>query len=265
MVEENTAPETQVEDAPEPPAAVSYESIRDGAGDIAASWRIADREVSALREKYKKIEEDARYSDEHKASEAWRAFENSREKIVAARQEAREKIRAEARVAEHRPLPRPTNQSLIMTTDANLLTAQMEGQRLDRRVERMTSSGGPFKGNVSEILRSEYQKGLERGGPEGRALCKGVLFVAEDRGISHEDLLNELRSEEHLEALDQARRYYELAALIGNDIPAPPVPKPGSNPRGSEEPRSGPRAFVPRQPTVRETTSKGKSRRPPWS
>jgi hypothetical protein len=260
MTEQNTVEATEVEDAPQAPA-VSYESIRDGVpGDAGASWRMADLEQTALRNKYKKLQEDARYSEEHKSDQAWAAFENAKEKIAAHRQQAREKLEGEARMAEHRSLPRPVGESLIATKNEDLLVAQLEAQRLDRRVQRLVDTPGPFNGSPNAVLREEYRKGLEMGGPEGRARCKGVLLAAEDRGISHEELLHPLRSEEHLEHLDLARRYREMTSMIGNNVPEPPFAKPDARPRGSDDPRRSPYKTLPQN---RGTVAPG--RKKSWS
>jgi hypothetical protein len=260
MTEQNTVDAVEVESAPEAPA-VTYEDIRDSVpGDAGAAWRIADNELTALRTKYKKLQEDGRYSEEHKAEQAWSAYERAQEKVTAHRAEARERLEGEARMAEHRSLPRPVGESLVATKDEHLLVAEMAAARLERRVERLVNVDGPFRGSPNEVLRAEYRKGLERGGPEGRALCKAVLMTAEDRGIAHEDLLGPLRSDEHLESLDEARQFRQMAQMIGNDIPKPPFSRPGARPRGSDDPRRGAPGLVPRKKST-QVAGQGRS----WS
>jgi hypothetical protein len=260
MTEQNTVEGTQVEDAPEAPA-VTYESIRDSVpGDAGAAWRIADNEITALRRKYKQLQEDGRYSEEHKSEQAWNAYVNAREKVARYRDEAREKLEAESRMAEHRSLPRPVGESLIATKNEDLIVAEMAAQRLEKRVERLASTPGPFHGSPNSVLRSEYEKGLNMGGPEGRALCKAVLLTAEDRGISHAELLHPLRGPEHHEQLDLSRRYQEMVRMIGNSVPEPPFSKPGARPRSSDEPRRSPHKTLPKK---RGTQAAGRQRS--WS
>jgi hypothetical protein len=70
MTEQNTVEGTEVEDALQAPP-VTYESIRDTVeGDAGAAWRLADLEQTQLRQKYAKLKEDGRFSDEHKSEQA---------------------------------------------------------------------------------------------------------------------------------------------------------------------------------------------------
>jgi len=46
-------------------------------------------------------------------------------------------------------------------------------------------------------------------------------------------LLDDLRKPEHLESLDKARRYTQMAQSISKQVPEPPFPRPGSRARGS--------------------------------
>jgi hypothetical protein len=164
-------------------------------------------------------------------------------------------------MAEHRSLPRPVGESLIATKNEDLLVAEMAAARLERRVQRMVDTGnGPFRGSPANALRAEYEKGLNMGGPEGRALCNAVLMTAEDRGLSHADLLHPLRGPEHHEQLDLARRYTEMARMIGHSIPEPPFAKPGARPRGSDDPRREVVGVIPKQ---RGTQAAG--RKKSWS
>jgi hypothetical protein len=50
----------------------TYEQLRDSAtGEAGEVWRRADREESNLRATYRQLQEDPRYSAEHKAEKAW--------------------------------------------------------------------------------------------------------------------------------------------------------------------------------------------------
>ncbi len=68
----------------------SYEELRDSAtGEAGAAWKAADREEGNLRALYRELREDPRYTNEHKAEQAWEKYEASKDRIAANKAKAR--------------------------------------------------------------------------------------------------------------------------------------------------------------------------------
>ena len=62
----------------------TYEQLRDSAtGEAGDAWRRKDREEANLRTLYRTLREDPRYTQEHKAEQAWERYEAAKEKIEA--------------------------------------------------------------------------------------------------------------------------------------------------------------------------------------
>jgi hypothetical protein len=207
----------------------TYEQLRDGlSGEAGQAWRQADMEESNLRALYRSLEEDPRYTTEHKAEKAWESYEAAREKIVAGREKARESLRKQAQTGERLSIPLPDGEALITTDTAKLLASQNEATRIIRKLER-SSAGGPFRPNRAEALKEEYSRGLEIGGMQGGVICRGVLAAADELGIDTNTVVDEFRKPRHREILEKASHAERVADLIGTRLNVePPFPRPGT-------------------------------------
>lgn len=235
-----------------------YEELRKKADGAAGdAWRQADREEQRLRSLYELQREDPRYTEEHKAEQAWSAFLAAKEKIVAGRQQARESLQKQARSAERFSVPLPKGVSHQAKDASELLAAQNEAGRIVRKVERQQE--GPISPNKDEALKGEYGRGLELGGVEGAAICRGVLAAAEELGVPVGAVVDGYRKDHHRESLERAQLSERMAHSIGKRIKEPPFPRPNDVPPQSLDGALGNtarRGYAP-QPTREKT-------RPPW-
>jgi hypothetical protein len=210
----------------------TYEQLRDGlSGEAGQAWRQADIEESNLRALYRSLEEDPRYTTEHKAEKAWESYEAAREKIVAGREKARESLRKQAQTGERLSIPLPDGEALITTDTSKLLASQNEATRIIRKLERSSAShnSSPFKPNKADALKGEYSRGLEIGGMQGGVICRGVLMAADELGVDTSQVVDGFRKERHRNSLEAAQRAERVADLIGTRIKVePPFPRPGS-------------------------------------
>ncbi len=245
----------------------SYEQLRDGAtGEGGDAWRATDKEESRLRELYRGLKEDPRYSEEHKSEQAWEAYERVKDKIAANKEKAREKLAKQARTGERFSIPMPGQEPLTTNDTNKLLASQNEAARIVRKIERVDSGKGPFKPDQTEVLRNEYQRGLEVGGVQGGAICRGVLEAADELGVDKHSVVDPFRKERHHESLQSAEHAQRLTQLIGKQVPEPPFKRPGSGRGGDMHTR--PNFLVLDrdreqivEPAVGHT---GKKRRPAW-
>ena len=234
----------------------SYEQLRDSAtGEAGEAWKRADREEANLRNLYRTLKEDPRYTEEHKAEKAWQRYESAKEKIEADTAKAREGLAKQVRSGERFSIPMPEGESLTPSDTSKLLTSQNEASRIVRKLERLEGSGaGPFKRKPAEVLKQEYERGLQIGGVQGGAICRGVLEAADELGVDKDQVVDGFRKQSHRNALEDAERASMLTQLIGSQIPQPPFARP-SRPREGRD-----KLLIPRE---RSMQTKGR-RRPSW-
>jgi hypothetical protein len=244
----------------------TYEQLRDSAtGEGADAWRAADREESNLRSLYRELKEDPRYTDDHKAEKAWRRYEASKEKIETGKVEARELLAKQARSAQRFSVPMPDGESLITGDTQKVLASQNEASRIIRKLDRLqASSKGPFKPDRMELLRAEYQHGLETGGVAGAAICRGVLDAADELGVDTNAVVNGFRKQRHHESLERAQHAARLTQLIGGKVPEPPFSRPGAARGRGSEPRQSGTLLLPGRETLTSGSASRSRRRPPW-
>ena len=233
----------------------TYEQLRDSAtGEAGDAWRRKDREEANLRTLYRTLKEDTRYTQEHKAEKAWERYEAAREKIEADTEKAREGLAKQVRSGERFSIPMPEGESLTPSDTSKLLASQNEASRIVRKVDRATTSGtGPFKQNPAEVLKNEYERGLQIGGVQGGAICRGVLEAADELGVDKHQVVEGFRKQSHRNALSDSERASMLTQLIGSQIPQPPFARP-SRPREGRD-----KLLIPR-----ERSMQTKGRRPAW-
>ena len=125
------------------------------------------------------------------------------------------------------------------TIDPNkLLASQNEATRIIRKLDRLEAKGkGPFKPDRTEVLKAEYQRGLETGGMQGGAICRVVLAIADELGIDTNDIVDGFRKPRHCESLERAQHAARLSQLIGKQVSEPPFLRPGRRGRGSDDSR----------------------------
>ncbi len=244
----------------------SYEELRDEAtGEGGEAWRAADREESNLRALYRELKDDPRYSEEHKAETAWARYEAAKEKIAAGKAKARELLQKQARTNERFSLPFPDGEGPVTTDTNKLLASQNEQARIVRQVERRQKAPGPFKPDVAAMLKEEYGRGLEVGGVQGGATCRGVLEAARELGVDGHTVVEGFRKDRHRESFERAEHSERLVQLIGGRVPEPPFARPGSGGRGSDFHTGRTNSFLAGRKRTAEAPGRSSGRRPPWS
>jgi len=218
----------------------SYGDLQESApNEVRAAWKGADARSRDLIETYHALQNDPKYTDAYKSEQAWSHYEKALPRITKDREKARELLAKEAAYHEERGIPRPKGEMLQVGTTERLLAAQNQAARVVRMVERQekrsASSGSPIgKPSLPTLLKDEFARGIKAGGVEGATTCKGVLMAAEELGVDADSFLDPLRTPEHMESLDKARRFEQMAQHISTQVPEPPFPRPGSGQNTSQ-------------------------------
>jgi hypothetical protein len=243
----------------------TYEQLRDSAtGEAGEAWKAADREAGNLYALYRELQEDPRFTSEHKAETAWKRYDAAAGKVEAGRAKARELLQKQARSAETASLPFPPTESPGTEDTNKLIASQNEASRIVRKLDRMASGKGPFKPDKVKVLKGEYERGLEAGGVQGGAICRGVLAAANELGIDADAIVDAFRKDRHHEALERAEHCARLTQHISTRAPEPPFPRPGAR-RGSDFHTGRTNSFLPARERTVEGPGRSSGRRPPWS
>jgi hypothetical protein len=208
----------------------TYEQVRDSAtGEAGAAWKSADRETARLTELYHKLKNDPRYTEQHKVQKAWQTYETKKDKIVGDRAKAKEHLHKQASTSTRLSIPFPEGEGPIIVDTSKLLASQNEANRVVRKLDRLDKNRkGPFTPDRAEILRQEYQRGLDTGGMQDGAICRGVLSACDELGIDVDVVVDSFRTERHRENLERAQHASRLTQLIGKQVSEPPFPNPSA-------------------------------------
>src|SRR5215212_7295154 len=203
------------------PITESYEQLQNSVEDneTRASWKYADARSRDLVESYRALKDDPRYTPDHKAELSWAAYEKTGPQIKASKEKARGLLEKEAAYNEEMSIPRPRGESLKVTSTERLLAAQNHAAKVVRMAERLeqraAKGGSPIgRPSLPSVLKDEYARGIATGGVEGAVACRGTLMAAQELGVDADSFLNDLRKPEHMESLDKARRYEQMAQSI---------------------------------------------------
>jgi hypothetical protein len=212
----------------------SYEAIRDSAPiskETHDLWLQADRGALNLQQSYENLSQDTVLTDEARARRAQELYEQRGRRVIAQRQQVRDALLKAVKSAENSSFPMPGGEG-ITTTDANkLLASQNEADRIVRTLERRKERDKIGGGDPSTYLKQEYERGLEIGGVEGGAICRGALRAAEEMGQGTDWLP---RGERHIQQLDIARRLFHASGIISTEAPKPPKKLQAKRQRGSD-------------------------------
>jgi hypothetical protein len=223
------------------------------------------------------LDNDERYTDEHRATAAWQAYDESKSLIEQKAKSAREKLLESADRHELSSLPFPGGQSL-RTDDVQLLAlSQGERSRIVERlgyeppnIARMKAAGknvpASAEARPANVLREEYARGLDIGGPQGGAICRAVIGLAEDRGMNVDDIVDEHRREWQRDYLQNAQEARIQARSVYSRVPLPNYSRPGGA-KSPEEARAGKKRTpfgVPKEASSGPLFQKKGRRRPSW-
>jgi hypothetical protein len=173
-----------------------------------------------LRHQYDRLAEDGDLTDEARARRACELYERHRDGIERKKRAAQDTLVKAAKSAEKNSVTRPPGEALSSTDPTKLLLDQNEASRIIKPIERRKGQG-PFRQDSGELLRQEYARGLDIGGVEGGAICRGVLRASQELGMG-DDWLSSLRSETQHKSIDNARRLKYFSELISTEAPKPP-------------------------------------------
>jgi hypothetical protein len=236
-------------EAPREPSGAQARVPRADSGETLA------REVQAVRRdlirQYEAIDSDERYTDEHRASRAWEAYDKSRPLIEEKAKAAREKLLASADEYEMSSIPFPGGQSLRTNSVELLSLTQGERSRIVERlsyenptIARMRAAGKNVPSSAEDrpvnVLREEFTRGLNIGGVQGGAICRAVLQLAEDRGMNIDECVDEHRQPWQRDYLQKAQDVGIQARSVYSRVPLPSSPRPGGA-KSPEEARAGKR------------------------
>src|SRR5215216_7784163 len=236
------------------------------------------REAQAARRdlirQYESLDSDERYTDEHRATAAWQAYDESKSLIEQKAKSAREKLLESADRHELSSLPFPGGQSL--RTDGVQLLALSQGERsriVERlgyeppNIARMKAAGknvpASAEARPANVLREEYARGLDIGGVQGGAICRAVISLAEDRGMSVDDIVDEHRRDWQRQRLQSAQDARIQARSVYSRVPLPSSPRPGGA-QSLEESRAGKRRTPFGMPKKASAAIQKKRRKPHW-
>jgi hypothetical protein len=262
----NARPITAAEEAPvtDTPVRPSYESIQQQArGPGADEWRQLDKARAELTGLYNSLREDERYAPEYKSERAWSEYEKTKAKIEQLAPEAHKKMLRSAEGLERQSIPTPEGEGLI-TKDTNkrLLTVH-ERSRLESLINRAKESAEQipkWQANPFDLLKHEYARGLEEGGPGGGATVRAVYELARDWDMDIHAIVDDHRKPRHHEAFENAEQRLMQAELVGRHVPEPPFKRGGTSPREMGTYGSRTKAFMPQE----STQVQPKKRKPYW-
>jgi hypothetical protein len=181
-----------------------------------------DNRRTRIRQEYASIDENRDLVDEARVRQKDEIYERHQRYIENQSQQVRDGLLSASKVLERKAKPWPQGQSKDISHDTQRISlAYSEADRLVRMAKDRAEH--PVFKNLggSEFLRKHYQRGIETGNAQGSALCAGVLRAAEELGISEEEILDPLRTDEQRQMVDDARRLEVLATSVSTDTPKP--------------------------------------------
>src|SRR5215204_1684204 len=252
--EEIAAEIARVDAELEKPAEDSRESSQGRRPSTRGAETLAREAQAARRDlirQYESLDNDERYTDEHRATAAWQAYDESKPLIEQKANAAREKLLASADEYELSSIPFPGGQSLRTNSVELLSLTQGERARIVERlgyeppnIARMKAAGknvpASAEARPANVLREEYARGLDIGGPQGGAICRAVVGLAEDRGMNVDDIVDEHRRQWQRDYLQNAQEARIQARSIYSRVPLPSTGRPGGA-KSLEESRAGKR------------------------
>jgi hypothetical protein len=279
--EEIAAEIARVDAELEKPAEDSRESSQGRRPSTRGAETLAREAQAARRDlirQYESLDNDERYTDEHRATAAWQAYDESKPLIEQKANAAREKLLASADEYELSSIPFPGGQSLRTNSVELLSLTQGERARIVERlsyvppnIARMKAAGKNIPASAEErpasVLREEYARGLSTGGPQGGAICRAAISLAEDRGMNVDGIVDEHRRDWQRQRLQSAQDARIQARSVYSRVPLPGYKRPGGA-KSPEEARAGKRrtpfGMPKKSSSAAGPTFPKRKRRPNW-
>ena len=253
----------------------TYEAIRDSnivPPDVREAVIRSEHARRGLQETYQSIQSDPDLTTEAKARLADEAHQKHKDGIVEKNQTAREGLLKTVKSKEKAAVPTPKGVSLTTDDPTRLLLIQGEAERIRRIAEKRGDHPLGGGGRVGDYLKSEYARAVnELSGAEAQAVAAGTLRAAVELGVSEEEIVSPLRTDQQRELLDEARRLEYMSGMFSKEAPKPPKElsrQVAQNRRREMVQRT--RVFMPEsEPTELQTAtepshSSGRKRKPSW-
>jgi len=203
-----------------------YERLRSDEAiprDIREQWLSTDTAAGTLTRNYRRILEDGELTPEAKVARAQTLYQEQAPRVVEKKKRLRADLIKAAEGEEHSAIPFVRGASLNATNSNDVIAAQNEADRIVRQLERRADNSPFGATRHSDFLQDEYKRGLEIGGAEGSALCRGALRAAHELGLGTGAEAEWLpREAKHHEHLDRARRLRYASDSISSEAPKPP-------------------------------------------
>jgi hypothetical protein len=222
-----------------------------------------------LVREYKSLEKAKQFTEEHRARVAWEKYDEANAVVENKGRAARDNMLKAAEQFERMAIPFPGGHQIRTESIEHLSLTQGERSRIMDRLgsKGSTASGaskkprrrpgeydehktvlgthdkeGKLGGKANEeptrydILRQEYALGLDLGGPQGAAICRAVVGIAEDEGgfAGVDEIVGKHRTERQWDYLQNAAQARTQANQIATRAPLPSYPRPGG-PQSVEE------------------------------
>jgi hypothetical protein len=227
-----------------------YESIQQSAkGPGTYEWRQIDKARSDLSALYRSLAEDERYAPEYKSETAWAKYEETKAQVERLAPEARQKMLKSADSLERLSIPTPEGEGIYTKDVSKLMLTASERGRIEGLINRSekAAGGSGFKARPQDLLKGEYVRGLEEGGPGGGATVRAVYELARDWGLDIHTIVDEHRKAHHHGALEDAEAARYRANLVDRVVPEPPFKKGSGAPLRKGSYSNAPIAFAPRE------------------
>jgi hypothetical protein len=249
------------------PIRQSYEDVqREAKGPGVEEWRKADKLRADLSATYQSLKDDPRYNEDYKPQIAWAKYEETKAKVEQLAPEAKAKMLKSADNLERLSIPHPEGESLSTKDTDKLLLTAFERNRLEGMLGRAESQAkGPIKRDPVDILRAEFERGLDEGGPGGGATVRAIYQLCRDYGYDINRVVDGRRREVHHGALEDAGKAWMRAQMVSRSVPKPPFPHPRQLAEKKEVGTygAGGRMFANRGPVGAAQRKPGSSRRKP--
>jgi hypothetical protein len=154
-----------------------------------------------------------------------RMNEESRREMVRARTEelrerAAQRAQQDAREALEEYAEAVAKVGADPAVQSNILMEAAEIRERAKRIEEETPEYAKARVHVLGMLRDEYAEALEAAGLQGATTCAAILRAGKVLGISGEEIYGSLRAEQHMAALEEARRYRMAEQTIPASVPS---------------------------------------------
>jgi hypothetical protein len=220
------------------PVRPTYEQFRDsfplgedagGEPKLGPLWRSADRWREHLRDEVARITDDPKLTAEGKEVRIAAVHERLAPKIESEGKKAREKAQKLAKQNAERAIPMPgssmagsvikhATELTAIQNEAAAIAQMAQSSNLAEAIEKRTGKRPTnVKGSgdrTLDNLQVLYGEALETPGFEGTIQARAVLRAAKILGQDPEAVYAPFRDERHEEALQEAQRYSQAAAMI---------------------------------------------------